>query len=120
MRKVIGIIPARMASTRFPGKPLKLIAGAPIVQHVYSAAKSANSLADVWIATDDPLIENAVNNFGGNVVMTNPNHKSGTDRIVEAINLIAKDDCGIVVNIQGDEPLVRPSDIDKCVNAIHN
>ncbi len=117
MQTAIGIIPARMASTRFPGKPLEIIAGYPIIQHVYSAAKSCSTLSDVWIATDDNKIAEAVRKFNGKVVMTSSEHNSGTDRIVEAVDKIAG--CNeIVVNIQGDEPLVRPSDIDKCVAKI--
>jgi len=117
MQTAIGIIPARMASTRFPGKPLEIIAGYPVIQHVYYAAKSCTTLSDVWVATDDNKIAEAVRKFEGKVVMTSPEHTSGTDRIVEAVEKIA--DCNeIVVNIQGDEPLVRPSDIDKCVAKI--
>ncbi len=117
MQTAIGIIPARMASTRFPGKPLEIIAGYPLVQHVYCAAKACKTLADVWVATDDIKIADAVENFGGKVVVTSPDHTSGTDRIVEAVEKVAGD-AEIVVNIQGDEPLVRPSDIDKCVAEI--
>ncbi len=117
MQTAIGIIPARMASTRFPGKPLEIIAGYPIIQHVYSAAKSCSTLSDVWIATDDNKIADAVRKFNGKVVLTSSEHTSGTDRIVEAVDKIAG--CNeIIVNIQGDEPLVRPSDIDKCVAKI--
>ncbi|MCK5851944.1 3-deoxy-manno-octulosonate cytidylyltransferase [bacterium] len=117
MQTVIGIIPARMASTRFPGKPLEIIAGYPVIQHVYSAAKSCKTLSDVWVATDDNKIAEKVREFNGKVVLTSSEHTSGTDRIVEAVDKIAG--CNeIVVNIQGDEPLVRPSDIDKCVAKI--
>jgi len=117
MNTAIGIIPARMASTRFPGKPLKIIAGYPLIQHVYSAAKSCRTLNDVWVATDDEKIAIAVKKFNGKVVMTSTDHSSGTDRIVEAVEKVGKES-EIVVNIQGDEPLVRPSDIDKCVAEI--
>ena len=117
MQTAIGIIPARMASTRFPGKPLELISGYPVIQHVYYAAKSCTTLSDVWIATDDNKIAEAVRKFDGKVVMTSSEHTSGTDRIVEAVEKIAG--CNeIIVNIQGDEPLVRASDIDKCVEKI--
>jgi len=117
MQTAIGIIPARMASTRFPGKPLELVAGYPVIQHVYYAAKSCTTLSDVWVATDDNKIAEAVRKFDGKVVMTSSEHVSGTDRIVEAVEKIAG--CNeIIVNIQGDEPLVRPSDIDKCVAKI--
>ena len=107
-----------MASSRFPGKPLKLIAGFPIVQHVYFAAKAANKLDDVYVATDDEQIAETVLSFGGKVLMTSPEHNSGTDRIVEAVNQISAKEDSIIVNIQGDEPLVRPADIDRCVEAI--
>ncbi len=117
MQTAIGIIPARMASTRFPGKPLELIAGYPVIQHVYCAAKSCTTLSDVWVATDDNKIAEAVRKFDGKVVMTSSEHTSGTDRIVEAVEKIAG--CNeVIVNIQGDEPLVRPLDIDKCVAKI--
>jgi len=117
MQSAIGIIPARMASTRFPGKPLELIAGYPVIQHVYYAAKQCKSLSDIWVATDNNQIADAISNFGGNVVMTSTDHLSGTDRIVEAVEKVPGNN-EIVVNIQGDEPLVRPLDIDKCIEAI--
>ncbi|RLD11700.1 MAG: 3-deoxy-manno-octulosonate cytidylyltransferase [Chlamydiae bacterium] len=117
MQTAIGIIPARMASTRFPGKPLKMLTGYPVIQHVYCAAEACAALSDVWVATDDNKIAETVKSFGGKVVMTKPDHTSGTDRIVEAVEKIAGDN-KIIVNIQGDEPLVRPDDIDKCVAKI--
>ncbi|NMB96080.1 MAG: 3-deoxy-manno-octulosonate cytidylyltransferase [Clostridiaceae bacterium] len=109
-KKAIGIIPARYGSTRLEGKPLKDICGKPMIQHVYERASKASSLQQVFIATDDIRIMDAVKAFGGQAVMTSPNHNTGTDRIAE----VAKDmDVDIVVNIQGDEPLILPEIIDE-------
>ena len=101
--KFIGIIPARFASTRFPGKPLVDIGGKIMIQRVYEQAKK--SLDTVFVATDDKRIEKAVLSFGGNVVLTSKRHKSGTDRISEAIEVIiekTKEKYEIIINIQGD------------------
>jgi len=106
--KFIGIIPARYASTRFPGKPLALLAGKPVIQRVYEQVKSV--LNDVYVATDDSRIYDAVKSFGGNVVMTSAHHKSGTDRIEEAVKNIGGD-FDVVINIQGDEPFIQSSQI---------
>ena len=104
--KPIAIIPARYASTRFPGKPLVSILGKPMVQHVYERCLNVFEL--VVVATDDERIEKAVKNFGGQVVMTSPNHPSGTDRCAEAAQILASvRDFDIVVNVQGDEPFIR-------------
>jgi 3-deoxy-manno-octulosonate cytidylyltransferase (CMP-KDO synthetase) len=114
----IGIIPARFASSRFPGKSLAQLAGYPLIQHVYCAASHAETLSDVWVATDDERIRDAVTAFGGKALMTRPDHASGTDRLVEALDLL---NCGpdeIIVNIQGDEPLIRPDIIDACATAL--
>jgi 3-deoxy-manno-octulosonate cytidylyltransferase (CMP-KDO synthetase) len=108
--KYIGIIPARYASTRFPGKPLADINGKPMIRHTYERAKEV--LDTVYVATDDERIEKAVLNFNGNVVMTSPDHKSGSDRCAEAINQIEKitgKNFDVVINIQGDEPLLEIS-----------
>ncbi|MSR65253.1 MAG: 3-deoxy-manno-octulosonate cytidylyltransferase [Verrucomicrobiae bacterium] len=110
--KAIGIIPARYASTRFPGKCLFEIAGKPLVQWVVERATKARSLAEVIVATDDERIAKAVK--GARVVMTSPNHPSGTDRLAE---VAAKIECDIVVNIQGDEPLIGIEMIDQMVEA---
>jgi 3-deoxy-manno-octulosonate cytidylyltransferase (CMP-KDO synthetase) len=110
--KAIGIIPARYGSTRLEGKPLKDIGGKPMIQLVYEAARQAHMLEEVYVATDDERIVQAVRQFGGNVRMTSPNHKTGTDRIAEVASEIATD---IVVNIQGDEPLLNPAMIDEVV-----
>lgn len=107
--KFIGIIPARYASTRFPGKPLALLGGKPVIQHVYE--KVAAVLETAYVATDDERIYDAVKSFGGQVVMTRTDHKSGTDRIEEAIEKIGGE-WDVVVNVQGDEPFVAKSQLD--------
>jgi 3-deoxy-manno-octulosonate cytidylyltransferase (CMP-KDO synthetase) len=101
--KVIAVIPARYASTRFPGKALALLQGKPIIQHVYEAALSSGLFADVLVATDDERISHAVSSFNGLVVMTSSRHLSGSDRIAE---VVSKMDCDIIFNIQGDEPFI--------------
>lgn len=108
--KFLGIIPARYASTRFPGKPLADICGMSMIERVYRRVKLA--LDDAWVATDDDRIYDAVTAFGGNVVMTSPTHRSGTDRCYEAYrNIASKAD--VVINIQGDEPFIAPSQIEE-------
>lgn len=107
--KFIGIIPARYASTRFPGKPLALLGGKPVIQHVYE--KVAAVLEAAYVATDDARIYDVVKSFGGQVVMTRTDHKSGTDRIEEAIEKIGGE-WDVVVNVQGDEPFVAKSQLD--------
>ena len=104
----IGIIPARYASTRFPAKPLALLGGKPVIQRVYEQV--AGVLDEVYVATDDERIEAAVRAFGGQVVMTSVHHKSGTDRCHEAYEKIGKP-YDVVVNIQGDEPFIHPSQL---------
>jgi len=106
--KIIGIIPARYASTRFPGKPLALIAGKPLIQHVVEQCQKAKSLSDVIVATDDTRIWEVAQNFC-RVEMTSPDHPSGTDRLAEVVE---RCECDAVVNIQGDEPLMMPEVID--------
>ena len=108
--KVVGIIPARYASTRFPGKPLALIKGKPMVQRVYEQALKAK-LDAVVVATDDVRIADAVMDFGGQYVMTDPNHRSGTDRCREALDLL-ETQFDAVINIQGDEPFIDPRQIE--------
>lgn len=107
--KFIGLIPARYASTRFPGKPLALLGGKPVIQRVYEQVASV--LDDACVATDDERIFDCVKNFGGKVVMTRTDHKSGTDRIEEAIEKIGGD-YDVIVNIQGDEPFIQKSQIE--------
>lgn len=109
---ITGIIPARFASSRFPGKPLAMIGGKMMIQRVYEKASAA--LETVFVATDDERIFDAVKKFGGNVLMTSADHRSGTDRCAEA-TLIAEKNHGIrtdvVINIQGDEPFIKPEQI---------
>ena len=107
--KFIGLIPARYASTRFPGKPLALLAGKPVIQHVYEQASKV--LDAVYVATDDERIYNKVEEFGGKAVMTSTEHHSGTDRIEEAL-LKVGGNFDVVVNIQGDEPFIQKSQIE--------
>jgi 3-deoxy-manno-octulosonate cytidylyltransferase (CMP-KDO synthetase) len=112
--KVAGIIPARYASSRFPGKPLVIIQNKTMIQHVYEQAKKAEQLSDVIVATDDTRIEKAVHDFGGKVMMTNPSHTSGTERCAE-IQKILKESGNffdVFINIQGDEPFIHPIQID--------
>ena len=108
---ILGVIPARYASTRFPGKPLIDIQGKSMIQRVYEQAKKAHKLNDVVVATDDERICNHVKAFGGNVLMTLPNHPSGTDRCYEALTKYGAA-YTYVINIQGDEPFIDPSQID--------
>lgn len=116
--KFIAIIPARFASTRFPGKPLALLGGKPIIQRVYE--RVVNLFDETFVATDDKRISEAVNQFGGNVIMTSPNHKSGTDRCWEAISKIGADKYDVVINIQGDEPFVHPTQIQLLKDCFNN
>ena len=106
--KFIVIIPARYASTRFPGKPLALLGGQTVIQRVYQQAVSV--LPEVYVATDDERIFQCVEEFGGRAVMTRADHKSGTDRIQEAVEHIGTD-ADVIINIQGDEPFVQASQI---------
>ena len=113
--RIIGIIPARYRSTRLEGKPLKDIGGKPMIQRVYEAAQQAQWLDQVYVATDDERIVAAVEQFGGNVRLTSADHKTGTDRIAE---VAAELDVEIVVNLQGDEPLVNPAMIDEVIQPL--
>jgi len=114
--KTIGIIPARYASTRFRGKPLVLIAGKPLVQHVVERCREASSLADVIVATDDERIAKVAAEFC-TVELTRADHSTGTDRIAE---VAARLDCDAVVNVQGDEPLIAPEIIDAVAGALND
>lgn len=114
-RAVIGVIPARYGSTRFPGKPLALIAGKPMIQHVYERARLAGCLSEVVVATDDERILRAVEAFGGQAVMSSRDHPTGTDRVAEVATAI---EAPYYVNIQGDEPLIEPESIDTCAEMI--
>ncbi len=113
--KVIGILPARYGSTRFPGKPLITLLGKPMIQWTYEAAQRTATLDEVWAAVDDSRIYDAVKRFGGNAVMTSPAHQSGTERIREAMDSLAAD---VYVNIQADEPAVEPAVIDSTVKSL--
>ena len=110
--KITAIIPARYASTRFPGKALALLAGKPMIQHVYERTRAATHVHDVVVATDDHRIVSAGASFGGNVVLTSAAHETGTDRIAEVARGLDSD---IVVNVQGDEPLIDPMMIDQAI-----
>ncbi len=114
--KIIGIVPARHASTRFPGKPLALIAGKPLIQRVVEQCQKARSLSEVIVATDDVRIAEAVQNFC-RVEMTRADHPSGSDRIAEVAARCGGD---AVINIQGDEPLIDPAVIDAVADALAN
>ena len=111
---IVGIVPARYASTRFPGKPLALIAGKPLIQHVVEQCQKAKSLNEVIVATDDTRIWEVAQNFC-RVEMTRPDHPSGSDRIAE---VAGRCQCDAVVNIQGDEPLIDPKVIDAVAGAL--
>lgn len=110
-KSIIGIIPARYASTRFPGKPLVDIAGKSMIQRVYEQSKKCAALADVIVATDDNRIREAVESFGGKICMTASSHPSGTDRCAEVVSLMNLE-ADAVVNIQGDEPFIDPKQIE--------
>jgi 3-deoxy-manno-octulosonate cytidylyltransferase (CMP-KDO synthetase) len=112
--KILGVIPARYASTRFPGKPLAVIAGKPLIQHVVERCRNAKSLSEVIVATDDPRIQDVARKFC-RVEMTSPDHPSGSDRIAE---VAARCECDAIVNIQGDEPLIDPVVVDAVAGAL--
>ena len=115
--KVLCIIPARYASTRLPGKPLSMIAGKPMIQHVYERACQAQLPNEVVVATDNELVEKAVLDFGGKAVMTSPDHPSGTDRLAEVALMYP--DVDVIVNVQGDEPMIPPEVIDRLAEAFN-
>jgi len=114
---VIAVIPARYGSTRFPGKPLALIAGKPMIQRVYECAREAQAIDEVIVATDDERIADVVAGFGGRAVMTSSEHQTGTDRIAEAIRNMPGE---IILNVQGDEPLLPVEVLDGLVQAMKN
>lgn len=115
---VVGLIPARWGSSRFPGKPLHIIAGKPLVQHVWERVKLCKTLDDVAIATDDERIFQAAEAFGARVIMTSPDHPSGSDRLAEALDCFPL--ATHVVNVQGDEPLIDPELVDQLATALVN
>jgi 3-deoxy-manno-octulosonate cytidylyltransferase (CMP-KDO synthetase) len=112
---VIGVIPARWSSTRYPGKPLAQILGKPMLQHVYDRAKCSKLLDEILIATDDDRIREAAQGFGARVIMTSSCHPSGTDRVSEAV---ASTDAPHIINVQGDEPLLRAESIDEMADEL--
>jgi 3-deoxy-manno-octulosonate cytidylyltransferase (CMP-KDO synthetase) len=115
MFSAVGVIPARYGSSRLPGKPLADLQGKPLLYHVYHRASQAQTLDEVWIATDDERVYNAAKSFGATVMMTRSDHRSGTDRIAEAA---AASTAEIIVNIQGDEPLMDPFVVDDAVRIL--
>lgn len=113
---VLAIIPARFASSRFPGKPLAPLSGRPMIQWVYERACAARRVDEVVVATDDARIAEAVGRFGGRVVLTSAEHRSGTDRVAEVVRGLGHGrDVEVVVNVQGDEPLIDPASIDLAI-----
>jgi 3-deoxy-manno-octulosonate cytidylyltransferase (CMP-KDO synthetase) len=113
---ILGVLPSRWGSTRFPGKPLHLIAGKPLIQHVWERCRECSGLDEIIVATDDERICEAVVAFGGKVAMTSPDHPTGTDRIAEAAQAVPQ--ATHIVNIQGDEPLIDPALIDELAAAM--
>jgi len=113
---IIGILPARWGSSRFPGKPLHIIAGKPLIQHVWERCKLSSLLSDIFVATDDSRIADTVSSFGGKPIITSPDHPTGTDRLAEAAQQIPQ--ATHILNIQGDEPLIDPSLIDQLAQAL--
>lgn len=116
--KVVAIIPARYESNRFRGKPLALIDGKPMIQHVVERALSVPSISKVYVATDDTKIADCVTSFGGEFVLTRDDHVSGSDRLAEAAQKLGLDDNDIIVNIQGDQPLFEPEIVDLVVQPL--
>jgi len=111
--KIVCIIPSRFASSRFPGKPLADLCGKPMIQHVYERVLQSAFVSAAAVATDDDRIFEAVEKFGGKAIMTAGRHRSGTDRIAEAVESLDLEDEDIVVNVQGDQPIFEPSQIDE-------
>lgn len=118
--KVYVILPARYGSSRFKGKPLALIDGKPMIRHVYERAKKVDDVDRVVVATDDERIQKLVLDFGGEVVMTAPDHPSGTDRVAEAVDILGVDHQDVVVNIQGDQPAFDPRVISQIVKPLQD
>lgn len=110
--RIVGVIPARYGSSRFEGKVLADIAGKPMIQWVYERANQSKTLDELFVAVDDPRVQSRVEGFGGKAILTGAHHKSGTDRIAEVVEKMAAD---IIVNIQGDQPLIDPNMIDEAV-----
>ncbi|WP_278682482.1 3-deoxy-manno-octulosonate cytidylyltransferase [Paraclostridium bifermentans] len=119
MKNIVAVIPARYESSRFPGKPLAMINNKPMIQWVYEKVKRVDGIKDIYVATDDNRILNTVKNFGGKAIMTSSSHKSGTDRINEAISKIDSN-IDIVLNIQGDEPMINTEMIRALISAFND
>lgn len=117
MQKAVAIIPARFHSTRFPGKPLASLHGKTIIQRVYEQVSSARLVDQVYVATDDQRIFDAVKAFQGRAVMTSADHACGTDRVAEAARQV---ECNIIINVQGDEPFIRPEMVDDTVKILND
>ena len=117
--QIVGIIPARYASTRFPGKPLILIDGKTMIRRVYEQAIQAKNIDKIIVATDDSRIVDEVQSFGGNVVMTDAHHQNGTSRIAEALTSLPQN-FDAAINIQGDEPFIHPSQLDELAAQLKN
>lgn len=113
--KVLAVIPARHASSRFPGKPLAPISGRPMIQHVVERVRRAGLVSQVVVATDEPSIKEAVEAFGGEAILTRHDHRTGTDRIAEVATHLA---AAIYINVQGDEPLIDPGTVDAVASAM--
>ena len=116
---ILGVIPARFESSRFPGKPLALIQGIPMIEHVYNRCLESEVFSKIIVATDDDRIRVVVESFGGEVTLTDPAHLSGTDRCFEALSL-QQDAFDAIINIQGDEPFIHPKSIVKVANLLKN
>jgi 3-deoxy-manno-octulosonate cytidylyltransferase (CMP-KDO synthetase) len=110
--KTLVVIPARYESTRLPGKPLSEIGGSPMIVRVYAQVKRSSFITDIYVATDDMRIKEAVEKMGGNCVMTSKKHESGTDRIAEAVQKIGGN-YDVILNVQGDEPFINPQQVDQ-------
>jgi 3-deoxy-manno-octulosonate cytidylyltransferase (CMP-KDO synthetase) len=117
-REIVCIIPSRYESSRFPGKPLADLCGQPMIQHVYERVARAKAIPYVAVATDDERISAAVKKFGGNAIMTAATHRSGTDRIAEAVRSLQLSADAIVVNIQGDQPIFEPVQVDEVISPL--
>ncbi|RUM87022.1 MAG: 3-deoxy-manno-octulosonate cytidylyltransferase [Thermodesulfatator sp.] len=116
--RIVGIIPARYGSTRFPGKPLAELWGKPLIQHVWERARTSRILEEVIVATDDQRILQVVEGFGGQALLTSPQHTCGTERLAEAAHLLKLADQDLVVNIQADQPLVAPEALEELVRPL--
>lgn len=118
--KIVAIIPARYGSTRFPGKPLALINGHPMIEWVYKGVSKTEELDAVYVATDDQRIFDCVTGFGGKVLMTSSEHQSGSDRLAECSQILKLEDDDVLLNIQGDEPLIKASIVRELIRSIED